>query len=42
MFEGATSFNQSLGDWELSSVTILFFIFENSGCPVVDGEKSCF
>jgi surface protein len=42
MFSFATSFTQSLGNWNVQDETELTFIFRESGCPVVDGEKSCF
>jgi hypothetical protein len=42
MFASATSFNQSLADWNVSSETDLTDMFGNSGCPGAVGEESCF
>jgi surface protein len=43
MFEGATSFDQPLGNWNVSSGTnYVAFMFYFSGCPLADGQQSCF
>jgi surface protein len=42
MFQAAFSFNQPLGNWNVSSADLTRSIFVNSGCPVAEGEQSCF
>jgi hypothetical protein len=42
MLRGATSFNQPRGDWDVSSVEYVNFMFNSSGCLGIDGEESCF
>jgi surface protein len=42
MFNGAASFNQPLGNWNVTSATSMELMFDLTGCPGTQGEESCF